>query len=87
MTPKKRKKIEQRIEKNFQELKRRAEIREQYGVFTRGMLEDLFDRKFEEKFGTIRQKLQTVDEKLNLFSYFTSHIRETLDLKVIYDKQ
>lgn len=77
MTPKKRRKIEERIEKNFQELKRRSEIREQYGVFTRGMLEDLFDKKFEEKFGTISQKLQTVDEKLDwLIGKYQSHDEE-----------
>jgi len=58
MTSKKR-------EKDFQELKRRTEIRERYGVFTQGMLEDLLDKKFEEKLSPVRQKLQGVDEKLD----------------------
>lgn len=57
--------LEKRVEKNFQELKRRSEIRQRYGVFTQGMLEDLFDKKFEEKLAPIRKKLQDVDEKLD----------------------
>lgn len=61
----KQKALEKRIEKNFQELKRRTEIRERYGVFTQGMLEDLFDKKFEEKLDPLRKKMQTIDEKLD----------------------
>ncbi|OGG11381.1 hypothetical protein A2Z00_00385 [Candidatus Gottesmanbacteria bacterium RBG_13_45_10] len=57
--------VEKRIERNFQELKRRSEIRKRYGVFTQGMLEDMFDKKFEEKLGPITKKLQVVDEKLD----------------------
>ncbi|MEK7065493.1 MAG: hypothetical protein AAB961_00735 [Patescibacteria group bacterium] len=77
MKQKNRSLLEKRIEKNFQELKQRSKIREQYGVFTRGMLEDLFDKKFEEKFETIRQRLVTVDEKLDwLIGKYKSHDEE-----------
>jgi hypothetical protein len=57
--------LEKRVEKKFQEAKRRAEIRERYGVLTQQMFEDLLDKKLEEKLTPINRKLKTVDEKLD----------------------
>ncbi|MBI4064773.1 hypothetical protein HY409_00180 [Candidatus Gottesmanbacteria bacterium] len=65
MASKKRTATEKRLEKNFQELKRRSEIKERYGVFTQAMLEDLFDKKFEEKLTPVEKKLKGIDEKLD----------------------
>lgn len=77
MKQKSRSPLEKRVERKFREIKRRSEIREQYGVFTRGMLEDLFDKKFEEKFGSMQKRLVTVDEKLDwLIGKYKSHDEE-----------
>lgn len=77
MTSKKRTATEKRLEKNFQELKRRSEIRERYGVFTQGMLEDLFDKKFEEKLVPVEKKLIGIDEKLDwLIGKYKNHDEE-----------
>lgn len=57
--------LEKRVEKKFKEAKRRAEIRERYGVLTQKMFEGLLDKKLEEKLDPIKKKLQNVDEKLD----------------------
>jgi len=40
--------LKKRVDKKLREAKRKAEIRERYGVFTQEMLEDLLDAKLEK---------------------------------------
>ncbi|MBI3385489.1 hypothetical protein HY031_00185 [Candidatus Gottesmanbacteria bacterium] len=64
----KRSVLEKRVEKNFRELKRRTEIRDRYGVFTQKMLENLFDKKLEEKLDPLHQKFDKLFEKIDWFA-------------------
>ncbi len=64
MTQKKREQLETRIERRFQEIKRRDEIKQRYGVFTQKMLESLFDKKLDEKLSPIKQRLDQIESRL-----------------------
>lgn len=71
---------DQEREKQWEEIKNRDEMKQRYGVFTQKMLEDLFDRKLDEKLDPLKKKMQIVDEKLDwlMGKYFAHDEEHTL---------
>ncbi len=53
------------LDKKFQELKRRTEIKERYGVFTQKMFEELLEELRIRLRSDIRKDLESVHEKLD----------------------
>jgi len=64
MARKKKISIEER-EKKFQEIKRRTEIKERYGVFTQKMFENLLEELRIRIKEDIKQKLDPLNDKLD----------------------
>lgn len=53
------------LDKKFEEVKRRAEIKERYGVFTQKMFEDLLKELRVRIREDLRSELHKLDEKLD----------------------
>ena len=85
--------FEDRVEKNFQDVKRRSEIKERYGVFTQKMFEQLLeelrlrirdDTKFDynklnEKLDWLIGAYKKFDEEHTLLSNKVSSIEDRLN--------
>lgn len=63
--PKNKKVTEKELEKKFQEIKRRSEIKERYGVFTQKMFEQLLEELRERIREDLKSELHKLDEKLD----------------------
>ncbi len=61
----KRSPLEKRVERKFQEAKRRAEIKERYGVFTQKMFEQLLEELRARIREDLKSELHKLDGKLD----------------------
>lgn len=75
--------LRHRVERKFQQMKHRANIKERYGVFTQKMLEDLFDKTLTTKLNAFVVRINDVfATKDDLSNFPTKDDLRKLDSKL-----